>query len=1040
MNRVYAFFTMLTVFSQTVFPQVSVNQDQLADAIKEKMVDEITEKIRSSVESGEAWVAEQTYFSIVLEPFEPFGIDPANPNFLNQAYDIHKKIEERLKSDPGLRYSSELKNEIKGIVKQGLWNYAGTLIDDDSKEIYDEVTNLVSEGQKKINDLLEAVSGISNLDTEDEDYESEVVDILKKYGIESDYFYAINDLEQVLSKGYDKIAEPLDVLTKVVSAVRSDDPVYKIEMLLDLGETYGEKIPVIGNLVTPIFTMGKGVLQAALRLENVLEKNLNQGCISSGGGTYGYINNEKRNSFIRKFPDVERGCPLNQTVYSLVYNNIYFNTANSNELFFYMNNLWFRGKKDNNHKGVDDIKAAVQWLRRNGHAKEAVDLDFIFASYQKEYGWATYTEELKTRISRIGILFRSSYQTVQSCDDEKLEKFYMDKMDFKWLARLLEMGGLEFEWSDLKSFNTYWEEEIKNRMIYNYYLSKHQHNLNNLDLIISFLTDNVPVNFYGAVTEFNGTPISGAKLYTGLNSMFETGDKCHETTTSNNGNFSYYLLLPLTFDNNTTVTANLTDGRTIIEDITVHPDKKRFYDINLIMPFVQQDTTSAVSQNNASTPGGTAGIDTTTQIINPGSCEDPNAIEIPDPNTGKMICVCKKNYKEDAAIGKCVVDIAGMLSSSDCANDPYAIAEWDPVNEKVICSCIDNYSWNPSKKRCVPDIQKILANSDCSQWPNTEAKWDYSMQEPYCDCIGGYEWNSDYTKCVTKQDNLLAQSDCSHYPNTQPVWDPVNQEVMCDCLPGFVWNNDYTKCISEAQDAVQNMDCSEYANTQAKWDPSTNQPYCDCIAGYKWNDDYTACEKIQQQTQPSPQTYNCDHIPNSHPVFDQATNRMVCDCNPGYQWNQSFTACEPVRRQPTVDWNDVLVTTMDILSAMSGNYPGNTNPSSGGGGTRTNQPPVMHQSSCNDRQQQGSDAPEIHMINLGRSFGSFVLDYDVYSVKDQIIVTQGGIKIFDSGCTSGSRSVRLNLSGYSSQISVRVNPNCDGTSSTQWTFTVHCPD
>jgi hypothetical protein len=1046
MYRLYTFISILILITQTGLSQVTVDEETLSEAIKEKMMDEITDRIKSSVESGEAWVANQTYFSIVLEPFEAFGIDPSNPNFLNQAYEIHEKIEEKLKDNPNLRGSDLLKDEIKGIVKQGLWNYAGTFIDDDSKEIYDQVTGLVSDGTQKINDLLEAVNGINSIDPEDSDYESEVVAILKKYGIESDYFYIIDDLDQVISAGYEQIADPLDALTKVVSAVRSDDPVYKIEMLFDLGETYGSKIPVIGDLVTPIFTMGKGVLQAALQLENVLEKNLNQGCISPGGGTYGYVNSDKRHSFVQKFSHVERGCPISESVYSPVFSNIYFNTANSGEIFFYMNNKWFRGKNDDKHNGVNDIKATVQWLRRNGHVAEAVDLEFIFTSYQKEYGWSAYTKELTDKIDRISILFHLSYSTIQSCDDAKLKEFYMEKTGFNWITRLMKMEGLDFEWNDLKLFNDYWKEEIKNRMIYNYYLSKHLDDLNQLDNIISSLTKNVPVNIYGTVTENNGTPIQNAKLYTGQNSMFEEGDKCHQTTTSLNGNYSYYLLLPLTFDNNTTVSANIPDGRTIVEDITIHPNKKRIYNVNLIMPYIpQQDTSTASSPPDSTSVSGvtgtdtTSGSDTTTIPVNTTTCEDPNAIATTDPTTGQTICVCKQNYKQDPATGNCVIDIAGLITASDCANDPNAIAEWDPINQRVNCSCIDYYIWDASIKKCVPDIQTIIANSDCSRWPNTEAKWDYSIQEPYCDCKAGFEWNENYTECVSKQDNLVANSDCSYYPNTKPVWDPVSQEVICDCLPGYDWDKDYTKCISKSQQAVQTMDCSNYPNTRAKWDPATNQPYCDCIAGYKWKDDYSACEKIQQQTQQPQQTYNCDHIPNSHPVFDRASNTMVCDCNPGYKWNRNFTACDPVPKPPDVDWDGIIATTIDIMNAVN-NPQGTGGMPSGGGSGGSNQPPVTHQSNCNDQQKQGGDAPEIHNIDLGTTFGSFVLDYDVYTVKDQIIVTQGGIKLYDSGCVSGSQSIRLNLNGYSSKISVRINPNCAGESGTSWTFTVHCPN
>ena len=150
--------------------------------------------------------------------------------------------------------------------------------------------------------------------------------------------------------------------------------------------------------------------------------------------------------------------------------------------------------------------------------------------------------------------------------------------------------------------------------------------------------------------------------------------------------------------------------------------------------------------------------------------------------------------------------------------------------------------------------------------------------------------------------------------------------------------------------------------------------------------------------------------------------------------------CVPIPKKPTIDWGSIIDMTVGILDAAaisnsitpSGYGSGNTN-------SAASQPAVMHQSNCNDQQQAGGDAPEVHTIDLGQTFGSFVFDYQVYTVKDQIIVTQSGRTIFDSGCTSGSNSVALNLNGFSSQVTVRVNPNCDGSSGTQWNFTVHCP-
>ena len=181
---------------------------------------------------------------------------------------------------------------------------------------------------------------------------------------------------------------------------------------------------------------------------------------------------------------------------------------------------------------------------------------------------------------------------------------------------------------------------------------------------------------------------------------------------------------------------------------------------------------------------------------------------------------------------------------------------------------------------------------------------------------------------------------------------------------------------------------------------------------------------------------DCSDIPNSHQVYDRNTDMMVCQCLPGYVWNDSYTACVPERKKPVIDIN-TLMNFMTILSgATNSNIPGTLSP----GNIPSNlQPPVMHQSRCNDTQKAGSNAPEVHQIDLGVTNGVFRFDYQTFDVKDQIKISQGGITIFNSGCVGESRSVQVPFSGYSTVIEVRVNPNCAGSTSTAWNFTLHCP-
>jgi hypothetical protein len=422
-------------------------------------------------------------------------------------------------------------------------------------------------------------------------------------------------------------------------------------------------------------------------------------------------------------------------------------------------------------------------------------------------------------------------------------------------------------------------------------------------------------------------------------------------------------------------------------------------------------------------------------------------------------CICMPGYERDEN-GDCIIidtssninnlppieitleEINNQLNNSDCAKDPHGIAEWDAVNKKVICSCEDFYTWDETARKCVANVQEILANSDCSPWPNTEPKWDYGSNEPYCDCVSGYQWNDDYTECLSEQDLAIAQADCSQYPNSQAILDPVSKEVICDCLPGYQWNDDYTKCISKALAEMQDFDCSMFPNTEAKWDPVNKETYCDCLPGYEWAANNSGCIEIQTVQQPA---NPCAHLANSRAFFDPVLNETVCDCLPGFMWNSSQTGCIPIPRKPTVDWGNIINMTVDIMNAANGNaqgiMPPGYNPGSGGQGIpQSMQPAVQHQSNCNDQQQAGGDPPEEHTIDLGQSYGSFMFDYNTVNQEDQIIVTNGGRTIFNSGCVGESKSVRLNLTGFSPTITVRVNPNCNGGSGTQWYFTVHCPD
>ena len=95
---------------------------------------------------------------------------------------------------------------------------------------------------------------------------------------------------------------------------------------------------------------------------------------------------------------------------------------------------------------------------------------------------------------------------------------------------------------------------------------------------------------------------------------------------------------------------------------------------------------------------------------------------------------------------------------------------------------------------------------------------------------------------------------------------------------------------------------------------------------------------------------------------------------------------------------------------------------------------------CNEIAKAGGNKPEIFKVNIGNS-KQIRLNYQTYSVNDIIIVEYENQTIFNSGCigTSYWRNINLNTSGSTSQVTVKVLPNCNGKEPlTRWGFTIDC--
>lgn len=93
---------------------------------------------------------------------------------------------------------------------------------------------------------------------------------------------------------------------------------------------------------------------------------------------------------------------------------------------------------------------------------------------------------------------------------------------------------------------------------------------------------------------------------------------------------------------------------------------------------------------------------------------------------------------------------------------------------------------------------------------------------------------------------------------------------------------------------------------------------------------------------------------------------------------------------------------------------------------------------CNSAVEAGGDAGGGVTVDLGNFVGKAGFTWEMYTIKDQMDVTVGGIHK-TTGCVSGSGTFEIDIPPGAGSAQVKVVPNCENTTGTQWTFTFECP-
>lgn len=97
------------------------------------------------------------------------------------------------------------------------------------------------------------------------------------------------------------------------------------------------------------------------------------------------------------------------------------------------------------------------------------------------------------------------------------------------------------------------------------------------------------------------------------------------------------------------------------------------------------------------------------------------------------------------------------------------------------------------------------------------------------------------------------------------------------------------------------------------------------------------------------------------------------------------------------------------------------------------------EAACPGGSGSGNDKPFFGSFELGTPSGVFSFRRQHFRVKDRMQVLYEGRVLHDTGCTGGGENIRLSYAGSSTNVLVRVIPNCAGTTGTAWNFAVSCP-
>ncbi len=477
--------------------ELQLNSDQLKTYIEGKIAEKIEEAFMTSANMAEGAVRDASYFNEILREYESYGLQKTN--FAQTAVELyrgylaaHKKDAEE--SDPAKRINA--RNFYQESVKAVLSRVISPLIDQESQQIAGDLKGLWGDAKSRLDKILSAKKAL------DEAPEAEAVNVLKNLGLSGNI---IDDMEflEVNYRGLKNMAadylEAWDALVAVTGAIRTRSPGDKIEALFTMGAKYGGRVPVLGMFVQKYFEVAQAMIEACKGLGKILRKR-EQYCV--GGANTGYvedtIGSDPRNvQWVKQFPNRE-ACPESQVG---LFRDVYVETQNTLNIFFWVGGRFIEGR---DHGGIEDLRALIQWLRRNGHQAKAVDIKYLAGAYNIPPGFKNRADQIRGKAQE---LQREVHRLTDQllCRSEATDLFLLEQMGLKPLLDELKMDhGL------VRSFP--FVEEIVDRVIEDRLIKGTAEFYNNLLRAIDKCKRTMAFRVHGTISDPMGRRLSGVGI------------------------------------------------------------------------------------------------------------------------------------------------------------------------------------------------------------------------------------------------------------------------------------------------------------------------------------------------------------------------------------------------------------------------------------------------------------------------------------------------------------------------------------------------